>query len=204
MSRMSSRAALQAGAFLSCLVVSAPGRAADPASGTVSPEAPELTYTFPLAPVANVSGLTGLATSTEAYECTEPQFPCDEFELTIALPADFMTTHPDALVRVSAATTDTNLDIDLQIEDESGTVKYIVRDNPPEQPTARILPAGGTEKFTVQVTHGTPHTGGSVTVRLEPGEPAKSSATGILGSGSASLGLLAGLLGLATLRRRQA
>jgi hypothetical protein len=186
-----------AGAALALL--SGNALAADPESGTVSEAAPELTYTFPLAPVANVSGLLGLVPGQSPNYTCDAVNPCDEFALTLDLPADYLETYPDAQVRVAAATDEKDLDIDLQVSDESGNVVYITRDNPPEQPTVLIIPKGGVEKFIVQVAHGTPHTGGSTLIRLEPGDAAKS---GTLFGGALNAGLLISLAGLGLLRRR--
>lgn len=156
--------ALIAGAF------AIPALAATPESGTLSPASPELKYTFPLAPMANASGLVGLVPGGDpAYLCDELN-PCDEFALTVDLPADYLEKYPDAAVWVAAATTEQDLDIDLQIASESGEVLYVQRDNPPAQPTIVFFPKGGVEKFVVQVTHGTPHTGGNVTIMLQPGD----------------------------------
>ncbi len=179
-------------------VFALPAYAATPESGTITESSPQLSYTFPLAPLANASGLVGLVPGqSQNYSC-DATFPCDEFALTLDLPADYLETFPDAVVWVSAATSDVNFDIDLQIANEAGEVLYIQRDNPPEQPTIIFSPAGGVEKFVVQVTHGTPHTGGSTTITLQPGDAAKSVN---LFAGGLGLGLLLPLALLAVCRR---
>lgn len=187
----------------SLLALSGSAVAADPASGAVSPDAPTLSYALDIQPIANVSGLLSEVPGRDSsYDCTQPQFPCDEFELTVTYPEGFLDTHPDAIVRVAAATDNDQLDIDMQIKDTT-TDKFvaIVRDNPPEQPTGKIPAKPGTTKYLVQVTPGTPHTGGSVTVTLEPGDELKSGSTGLLAAGSTGLAALLAL-GAAGLGRR--
>jgi serine protease AprX len=154
-SRLAGSAAAAAGFILSAV----PALGADPSSGTISASSPELTYRFP-ASLANSSGLV-----ETNYTCDELN-PCDEFALTVSLPADYATTHPNDRIRVAAATDNQFDDIDLQIADRDGNVLYNKRDNPPDQPTITFAPAGGTEEFIVQVTPGTAHGGGSVTITL--------------------------------------
>ena len=184
---------------LSAGLLALPAFAATPESGTISEANLQLKYTFPVAPMANASGLLGLAPGqSQNYSCDSIN-PCDEFALTLDLPADYLEQYPDASISVAAATSEADLDIDLQIANQAGEVVYIQRDNPPAQPTIIFFPVGGVEKFVVQVTHGTPHTGGSVTVTLQPGDEAKS--LNLFAGVWGGLGLLAPLLLLA-LRRR--
>ena len=180
-------------AALGLLGVSA--QAATPESGTLSESNPRLEYTFPAAPLANASG----AVETN-YMC-DATFPCDEFALTIDLPADYLDKHPDAYVFVEAATDEANLDIDLQVSDEAGNVVYNYRDNPPAQPSLPMYPAGGVQKFVVQVVPGTPHTGGKAAVTLVPGDEESKS---FLFAGSIGGHLLAflSMFGLAALGRK--
>lgn len=187
-----------AGAVLALLSGSA--LAADPESGTISEATPDLSYTFPLAPVANVSGLVGLVPGQSPNYMCDAVNPCDEFALTLDLPADYLETYPDAQVRVAAATDEKDFDIDLQVSDENGTVVYLTRDNPPEQPTVLIVPKGGVEKFVVQVAPGTPHTGGSTRITLERGDAAKS---GTLFGGALGASALSALVLLLLARARR-
>ncbi len=147
-----------------------PANAATPDAGTISASAPELSYTFPMAPLANASGLTSQVPGESLNYTCDAANPCDEFALTIDLPADYLEQFPDAAIKVAAATSNQDLDIDLQITNAAGEVVYLQRDNPPAQPTIILFPVGGVEKFTVQVAHGTPHTGGNVTITLQPGD----------------------------------
>ncbi|HUP92298.1 MAG TPA: hypothetical protein VM074_08630 [Solimonas sp.] len=146
--------------YLAVLAAACPLHAATPPSGTISPNSKELSYTVPAAPVANASGLTGTA-----YTCDATN-PCDEFELTVDLPADYPAQNPKDRIRVAAAADVETADIDLQIADEAGNVVYLQRDNPPSQPTIAFTPSGGSHKLFVQVTPGTPHSGAHVTITL--------------------------------------
>lgn len=181
----------------SCVLAGLPSAsfAATPDMGTLSEANPRLEYTFPVAPLANASGL-----AETNYTC-DATFPCDEYALTLDLPADYIERFPDAYVYVEAATSEPNLDIDLQVSDEAGNVVYNYRDNPPAQPALPMYPSGGVQKFIVQVVPGTPHTGGTASITLVPGEEASK---GLLFAGGLGLNLLGVLAaaGLAGLRRR--
>lgn len=181
-----------AGCLLASLSFSSP--AATPDTGTLSEANPRLEYTFPAAPLANVSGL-----AETNYTC-DATFPCDEYALTIDLPADYLERYPDAYVYVEAATSESNLDIDLQVSDEAGNVVYNYRDNPPAQPALPMYPNGGVQKFIVQVVPGTPHTGGTASITLVPGEEAGKS---LLFAGAYGLPVLAFLAALALLAARR-
>ena len=195
MSRNRLRAPAAVAAILACFGA----QAADPASGTLSPDSTELTYTVPPAPLLNLSGLTNLSGD---YTCDATN-PCDEYELTIDLPEGFMAENRKTKVSVAAATSVEYFDIDLQISDDKGNVAYIQRDNPPAQPTITFVPKDGVVKYTVQVAPGSPHAGAGVTIKLltkKAGEGDADSAAG----GAFGLGGLLALLGLALpgLRRR--
>lgn len=164
--RRSSRLGAAVPALL-LFILGAPIRAATPEGGTLSDTATALTYTFPFAPVANTS-----ATVETIYTCnTGPSDPCDVFELTVTLPAAYLVAHPNAFMRIAAATTSSASDIDLQLADESGDNLDQTRDNPPDQPTIEYPVVAGTTVYQVQVVPGSPHEGGEVNIELVEGAP---------------------------------
>ncbi|HUS23668.1 MAG TPA: hypothetical protein VM369_01865 [Candidatus Binatia bacterium] len=168
--------------------------AATPDSGTLSESVPDLSYSADVQALPNAS-----APASGAYKCDATN-PCDEFALTVELPADYIETYPDATITVAAAATVDATDIDLQVSDDKGNVVVVQRDNPPDQPSVTFFPAGGTQHFIVQVVPGTPNPGASVTIHLNPGDAAKS---GVLAGGAAGGALLLPLLAGALLRRRR-
>ncbi len=89
------------------LVASLPflANAADPPSGTISESTPELGYTGGPFVISNPAGACGIG------------LPCDNFELTVELPEDYVTTHPDATIDVTIAWDDPNEDYDLSVYD---------------------------------------------------------------------------------------
>jgi hypothetical protein len=175
-------------------------QSATPDSGTLSPTNLELKYTVGPAPLPNASGLNGLVPGGDPNYVCDTTNPCDEFALTLDLPADFLDQYPDTSVHVAAATDVEDFDIDLQVSDDKGVVASY-RDNPPAQPSLSIFPAaGGTSHYVVQVVPGTPHTGASATVTLIPGDSVKSGPLAMAGAlDGAALLLLAAFAGL---RRR--
>ena len=161
-----SRLGAVAPALLLC-ALGAPIRAATPAGGTLSESATTLTYTFPFSVAANTSGA-----SETIYTCnTGPTDPCDVYDLTVEISAGYMTAHPNAFMRIAAATTSSGSDIDLQLADENGDNLDQTRDNPPAQPTIEYPVVAGTTAYQVQVIPGSPHEGGSVTIDLVEGAP---------------------------------
>ncbi len=172
----------------------APVLAADPASGTISPANPEITYTVPATPLPNLSGLI-----TDEYSCDATN-PCDEFALSVEVPGSYASTH---VIRVAAATDVEYADVDLQVSDEQGNVVYLERDNPPQQPVLFMIPESG--NFTVQVVPGTPHNGASARLSLEANSALKVDGPGSAdgAAGALSWALLA-VLAVAGRGRRRA
>lgn len=150
--------------LLGALLLSAPATAATPESGTLSFDGGEasapLVYNTGPMPLLNSSGL--LETN---YTC-DALNPCDHFELTIDLPADFATTHPAWRIEVVTTAIPAAADIDLQVSDLDGNVVYNVRDNPPAQPRLIIQPKGGKETLIVQIVPGTSVPDATATIRL--------------------------------------
>src|SRR5687767_12018906 len=138
-----------AGSLLGVLIVGGSALAADPPSGTLSPDQPELTYTVPPQPLPNASGAAG------DYVC-DATSPCDDFALTVALPADWATTHPNDRVRIDAVAIPEVADIDMYLLDPEGEKIQQSRSNPPTQESIAFAPGSGTSEFTVRIFPGTP------------------------------------------------
>ena len=154
----------QSAAIVATLFTAAAAWAATPSSGTLTMTDGEpsdtLTYNSGPMPVPNASGLL-----ESNYTCDTTN-PCDHYELTIDLPADFRSTHPAWRVEVKTAAIPAAADIDLQISDLDGNVVHLMRDNPPAQPTITFQPAGGLETLIVQIVPGTSVPDATATIRL--------------------------------------
>src|SRR5690348_10322798 len=89
--------------------------AASPASGTLTATSGPVTYTAGPFSLANP---TPVPEVDAGPECNNPQQPCDDFALTVALPSDYTTTNPAMLIQVSLSWTDSgsgHSDYDLYI-----------------------------------------------------------------------------------------
>ena len=111
-------ALLVGAAMLISAVVPAAISAATPDSGTVTDTNRTLSYTGgPFTAPNRSDPLLGDGTT---LTCAPVVLPCDDFVLTISLPAGFVADHPDARVRVALASTNGTSDYDLYVTDESG------------------------------------------------------------------------------------
>ncbi len=72
--------------------------AATPPSGTLSGSSRALAYSSGPFAVPNVS----LNQDPNNPDCTEPLNPCDDFALTVDLPADYAATHPRDLITITS------------------------------------------------------------------------------------------------------
>jgi hypothetical protein len=128
-------------------VASSPALAATPAAGTLSPSANSLTYSSGPFAVGNPTAQTSPGNPT----CQEPALPCDDFALTLDVPADYVATHPYALVTVSTLWAVANqIAYNLYLLDDQGAViDYVATGN---DPVTLSIPAGaGTRSFTVRI-----------------------------------------------------
>src|SRR5687767_2977596 len=128
------------GAFASALVLLfATGSlfAATPPNGTLSVATPTLTFS------------TGPHTqSTPTSDCS--QAPCDDYALTVDLPANYATTNPNALVTVELEYGVPG-DLDLEFLDANGT-EVTSSGEPPGLPEYMDIAAGsGLRTFTIRV-----------------------------------------------------
>ncbi|MEP6742351.1 MAG: hypothetical protein ABJB61_07615 [bacterium] len=80
------------------------GSAATPSNGTISVAAPVLSYDAGPFTMPNQSPL-GLG-QLEGPRCNDNTFPCDNYTLTVTLPAGYIALHPNASVKVTMYWTD--------------------------------------------------------------------------------------------------
>lgn len=173
--------------------------AATPPAATLTDASGPLTYTAGPFFQANPSPL-GLGQLDSGPRCDDTAFPCDNYSLTVTVPAGYAAAHPSAAVKVSMSWTDAGAgqaDYDLYIfknprsdcspNDCSTTDGFEPADfqsasgSNPE--VATISPVqDGTHKYMVHIVPYTP-TGETVKVRIEllPG----SGASGVPGFGGA-------------------
>ena len=95
-----------AGAMLALLFLLAPARAATPPAGTLSTASPQLTFT------------TGPHGNPTLGDCSGGG--CDDFALTVQLPADYTTQHPNSRIVADLVYT-LHGDLDLDLLAASGT-----------------------------------------------------------------------------------
>ena len=151
-------------AFLSVRV-----QAGTPDHGTLSTASPSLSYTGGpfLAPNATDSA-TGVT-------CDQAD-PCDQFALTVDLPADYATTHPGDTLRLEVGWKDATgaQDLDIYLLDSAG--QYVARVTDSANPEVIVIPAGsGRRTYTLIVspslTTGQPFTGKLSLVAAPPPPP---------------------------------
>src|SRR5437667_541708 len=147
--------------------------AATPSSGTLTDTSGPLTYSAGAFFVANP---TPILFVDQGPECFGSAQPCDNFALTVTLPAGFAAAHPNAAVKVTLAWTDAGSglsDYDLYIykgtvgnTDGSEAADYQSASSAnPEIATISPL-VDGTNQYSVKVVPYTP-TGESVHVTIE-------------------------------------
>lgn len=159
--------------------------ASTPSSGTLTDSSGPLTYTAGPFFVANQ---TPVIFVDQGPECFNPFQPCDDYALTVTLPAGYAAAHPNAAVKVTAGWTDTGSgqsDYDVYIY--NGTVTDTDGSEEPDYSSASsanpevatISPlADGTHQYTIKIVPFQP-TGETVHVSLEllPGSPVPGSPT---------------------------
>ncbi|MFP5305070.1 MAG: sialidase family protein [Gammaproteobacteria bacterium] len=154
--------------------------AADPQSGTLSDSSPELSYSSGPFLVSNPVGIT----ANGEPDCADPVLPCDDFALTVELPAGFVEARPTAEVRIAVSWENPAEDYDIFLYDADGAV---VRDSASSaNPEIMTIPASdGSTQYTVRIVPYAAAGGStSATITLEappPGEepPLPPAATGL-------------------------
>lgn len=120
-------------------------QAADPASGTLSEAAPELSYTSGPFVASNPS-----ATATGEPVCADPVQPCDDYALTVELPAGFAAAHPTAEIRISVAWDVATDDLDAYTYDADGA--QVQSSASSANPEVMVIPVtDGATLYTVRI-----------------------------------------------------
>ena len=137
--------------------------AATPAEGTLSLETPELSFESGPNSISNPS-------ATAALVCQNPALPCDEFSLSISLPADFSSQFPNAVIHISTSWENATDDYDIALVDDAGAdVNSSAGSENPE--VMQQAPNGGDEHFLVRIIpFAVTGSIATTTIRLEPGE----------------------------------
>lgn len=180
-------------AFLLCAVsglLTMLSFASTPTTGTITPDNPKLTYTAGPFFVINPAPVPEV---DNGPRCNNPAQPCDQFALTVNLPANYIENNPGAALKVTAGWHDTgtsNSDYDLYVFKNprndcspndctvtNGSQKADTQSASSSNPEVATIPlVDGISKYTVVVVPYTP-TGESVNVVVEllqsaaPGSP---------------------------------
>ena len=100
---MSDLSRLRLAAFASLLCLAAAAHAATPASGTLSTSQASLSFTGGPFLVPNETDTPYDNLGSPNPVCQSPGVDCDKFALTVDLPADYGTTHPNAQVAIKTS-----------------------------------------------------------------------------------------------------
>ncbi|MDQ1738051.1 MAG: hypothetical protein QOH56_4302 [Pseudonocardiales bacterium] len=162
--------ALAAAALLACgatLTVASPAQSATPTAGTVSDTAPTTTWTAGPFLVPNVTGNAG------DPQCGTAVTPCDDYSLTVTVPAGYDATHQ---VKVQATWANTAADFDLYVLNPAGQI--VASSASSSDPETVLLP-GVSAAYTVRVVPFTPlgdsFTGSASLVSLPANPPPSTS-----------------------------
>lgn len=122
-----------------------PVMAATPASGTLSTANPQFSFTSGPHFVSNPS-----ASAQPGGICNPPSQPCDHFDLTVELPADYKTTNPQDSILISGAWPNHDEDFDFYLFKSNGTIADDAATS--ANPEVMEIPAGqGTQTFRIRV-----------------------------------------------------
>ncbi|HEY3058860.1 MAG TPA: sialidase family protein [Chloroflexota bacterium] len=116
--------------LIACTLVGASVDAATPASGTVSPVSPSVTYVGGPFVVANVTGA-----AADDPLCSAAT-PCDDFALTVSVPANFNSTND---VRITVNWPTSAADFDVYVYDSAGVLATSAASS--SDPEIAVLPA---------------------------------------------------------------
>ena len=114
------------------LFASIVGIAADPPGGTLSTSTTHLTYTAGPFPNSDPGGVG----------CDVAVGSCDDYALTVDLPADYGTTHPDDTILITISADLPGTDLDLFLLDADGN--EVTRSAGSTAEERIVIPAGAT------------------------------------------------------------
>jgi PKD domain len=150
--RINARIGFRTGLFVTMVIVALcavpiilRSRAATPGNGTVSTGSPQVSYTGGPFFAPNASD------SSTGVTCDQTD-PCDDFALTVNLPADYATTHPNDTLKFEVSWNDPTgvQDLDVYLLDSQGNYAKIDADT--SNPEIFSIPAGaGLRTYTVRV-----------------------------------------------------
>ncbi len=145
-------------------------------SGTLSLSNPALTYSGGPYLLSKPKTLTAALTGN-VPRCASGNAVCDVYDLTVALPADYATTHPGSQLSIVVGWVDPSANFDVYVYDGSGAkIAQATSSTDPE--IVRVPTLGGTHKYQVQTVPNFPQAqsiAGQIT--LDPGPPPGSTAT---------------------------
>ena len=151
---------LRAPLFVAALSLCFVSQAADPAAGTLSPASPEITYT----------GGPYTVSDPVPVGCADIPEACDDFALTLNLPANYASTNPGAKVVIELSWSPQQTDLDLALLNSAGA-EVATSGNLAGTPERIEFAAGqGSQSYTIRIKVfvGT-GVSSSAVVRLEPG-----------------------------------
>src|SRR5688500_2362482 len=88
--------------------------AAVPAAGTLRAASPVLTYESDFYDAGNTSDPAG---DGSTLQCNAVAAPCDDYALTVELPANFATTNPQSTIRIEISWPNDGSDWDLYLRE---------------------------------------------------------------------------------------
>jgi len=140
-----------AAAGVLALCVSLPAHAGDIGSGTLSPTSGPVTYSSGPFLISNPTVQSGLATGSDQPICMDPVAPCDDYSLTVSIPAGYTAQHPLDRVVVTVDWPTAQDDFDMWVLDPTG--KVVTGSATGGRPEVVPLPiADGTTQYTIRVT----------------------------------------------------
>lgn len=124
-----------------------PAVAATPDRGQLTDQQRTLTYRG--GPFVAPNQTDPLLGDGSTLQCLPEIAPCDDFVLTVALPADFLVTHGDASIGVALASDNGTSDYDLYVLDESG--QYVaIGYNAGGTESVEFAARAGTHNYTIR------------------------------------------------------
>lgn len=129
------------------LPVAGPAVAASPESGELRDD--QRTITYGGGPFSTPNRTDPVLGDGSTLVCAPLVSPCDDFALTVALPADYSSGHPDASIRVQLASNNGTSDYDLYVLDENGTYVAIGY-NAGGSESVEFAARNGTHTYTVR------------------------------------------------------
>lgn len=137
--------------------------ATEPTSGTLSFDTPEIEF---------VSGPNFVSNPgyPEAGVCADPVAPCDDFALTVELPADIREQYPNALIESRTSWADATEDYDIYLLNDAGAQAGSAASSANPE-VMEFVPSGGTSNFVIRVVpYLVTGTSATTTVRLLLGQ----------------------------------